>query len=244
MSDSRAFAGAELAGEHIVLDGSKSEHIYIGSEDTGSHPAAAAQTVRERFTVRNPLKRTRMELTLFAEGFLKVIEYRNGVRGDTYRLDLRYLDPVPSITHVVAIRLLYAAVASAGLAGIATLLAQFAALAELAVPTGVVAALVAIGMLCVAIYRSHEKIEINTIHGRATVLCFTANLGGVRRTRAIVPALSRAIEEAAETISEDTSAYLRGEMREHYRLRGDGVLSNEACAEGTGRILAQFDVQL
>jgi hypothetical protein len=33
-------------------------------------------------------------------------------------------------------------------------------------------------------------------------------------------------------------------MREHYRLRGDRVLDNDACARGTGRILAQFDVQL
>jgi hypothetical protein len=33
-------------------------------------------------------------------------------------------------------------------------------------------------------------------------------------------------------------------MREHYRLRGDGVLSSESCADSTGRILAQFDIQI
>ena len=38
-----------------------------------------------------------------------------------------------------------------------------------------------------------------------------------------MPELSRAIEEAAEKITGDTSAYLRAEMREHYRLRGEGV---------------------
>jgi len=38
--------------------------------------------------------------------------------------------------------------------------------------------------------------------------------------------------------------FLRAEMREHYRLRGDGVLSVGTCAECTGRILAHFDVQL
>ena len=42
----------------------------------------------------------------------------------------------------------------------------------------------------------------------------------------------------------DTAAYLRAEMREHYRLRGNGVLENDECARGTGRILAQFDIQL
>ena len=50
--------------------------------------------------------------------------------------------------------------------------------------------------------------------------------------------------EAAERIGVDTAAYLRAEMREHYRLRGDGVLDNDACARGTGSILAQFDLQL
>jgi hypothetical protein len=58
-----------------------------------------------------------------------------------------------------------------------------------------------------------------------------------------VPQLRRAIEEAAARNGTDTAAYLRAEMREHYRLRGDGVLDGDACAQGTGRILAQFDLQ-
>ena len=38
----------------------------------------------------------------------------------------------------------------------------------------------------------------------------------------------------SEQIGEDTSAYLRAEMREHYRLRGDRVLSQQLCADSTG----------
>jgi hypothetical protein len=245
MADSHRAAGVDVAHtEHVVLDGSPSEHIYIGSEEPTLSSAAKAQTVREKIELPNPIRRTHLELTLYAEGFLKVIEYRRGTRCDTFRLDLRYLDPVPSITHIIARRLLYTALGCGGVAAIALLLAWLGVLASIALPTGIAAAVVMIAVLMVAANRSHEKIAFNTIHGRATVLCLTANLGSVRRVRSAVPALSRAIEEAAETIGEDTSAYLRSEMREHYRLRGDGVLSNEACAEGTGRILAQFDVQL
>jgi hypothetical protein len=76
------------------------------------------------------------------------------------------------------------------------------------------------------------------------VLELIANFGALKKYRAIVPLLSHAIEEAAERIGVDTATYLRAEMREHYRLRGDGVLENDDCAKGTGRILAQFDVQL
>jgi len=76
------------------------------------------------------------------------------------------------------------------------------------------------------------------------VLQLVANLGSIKKFHSFVPMLCRAIEEAAERIGADTSAYLRAEMRERYRLRGDGVLDNDECARGTGRILAQFDVQL
>jgi hypothetical protein len=76
------------------------------------------------------------------------------------------------------------------------------------------------------------------------VLELIANFGAIKKYRALVPTLSQAIEEAAERIGSDTAAYLRAEMREHYRLRGAGVLDTDECAKGTGRILAQFDVQL
>ncbi len=76
------------------------------------------------------------------------------------------------------------------------------------------------------------------------MLTLLANVGAVKKFRAFMPALSAAIEEAAEQIGDDTSAFLRAEMREHYRLRGDGVLTQAACAVSTGRILAQFDVEL
>ena len=86
--------------------------------------------------------------------------------------------------------------------------------------------------------------EFCTLHGRVPVLRLIANFGSMGNYRAFVPCSAHAIEEAAERIGTDTAAFLRAEMREHYRLRGDGVLGNDECAKGTGRILAQFDVQL
>jgi hypothetical protein len=106
------------------------------------------------------------------------------------------------------------------------------------------AAIATIATLYVGIYLSHERIEFCTLHGRADVLRLVANFGSIKKFHAFVPMLCRAIEEAAERIGADTAAYLRAEMREHYRLRGNGVLDAEECARGTGRILAQFDVQL
>ena len=117
-------------------------------------------------------------------------------------------------------------------------------LRPIAVPAALLAAAGALIAAAIALYRSHERTDFHTIHGRACVLSLVANFGSIKQFRAFVPVLSRAIEESAEKITSDTSAYLRAEMREHYRLRGDGILSNDSCAESTGRILAQFDIQI
>jgi hypothetical protein len=227
-----------------VPDDSPSEHIYIGSEDLNPDPAVASRTVVEEVRLGNPVHRTRTKLTIYAEGFLKVDQYRGNKRCASFRLDLHYLDPVPNLKGVVAVRSLYTTLGSAAVAGLAATLLRFEVwpLVTLSVLfAAVVATLVA---LFVSAYRSYERTEFVTLHGRAPVLRLYANFGSIKRFRAAVPKLARAIEEAADQIGEDTSAYLRAEMREHYRLRGDGLLSRAACGECTGRILAQFDVRL
>jgi hypothetical protein len=223
---------------------SPSEHIYIGSDDLNPDPKVAARTVRGRAELRNKLLRTSTELTLFEEGFLKVVPSSKGRPGETFHLALHYLDPVPTITRVVAKRWMSIALACTAVAGIGALLTLVEVLHAVATWVFWSGVAAAIGALVVVVYRSHEKTEFVTLHGRAPVLGFVGSLGSIKRFRGFVPLLSRAIEEAAEQIADDPSAFLRGEMREHYRLREDGVLSSESCAESTGRILAQFDIHI
>jgi hypothetical protein len=220
------------------------EHILMSSDEPSADPRKAGRTVRERVELRNALRHTSTEVTLFEEGFARVVERSRGTLGDAFLLDLHYLDPIPEITKVIAKRALLAALGCVLAAFLALLLAQVSVLAPAAVPAALLAAVAAPIAAAAALYRSYERIEFCTLHGRASVLSLAANFGAIRRFRAFVPMLSRAIEESAETITADTSAYLRAEMREHYRLRGDGVLTEEACAEGTGRILAQFEFQI
>lgn len=225
-------------------EASPSEHIYIGSEDLSANPASVARTVRATATLRNPLRHAALDLALYDEGVLKVDEWRNGKAAESYHLDLRFLDPVPSIERVVAKRWLLTALGCAAFATLAGFLLRFDALYVGALIALLASAASATVALYGGLYRSYERCEFQTLHGRTTVLTLTANLGALKRHRAFVPQLSAAIEEAAERIAADTAAYLRAEMREHYRLRGEGILDNDACAAGTGRILAQFDVQL
>jgi hypothetical protein len=221
------------------------EHIYIGgSDDLSADPAVTARTPRDAVVLRNPIRRTGAELTLFEEGYLKVTALAKGNSDAPFFLDLRFIDPVPKIERVIAVRWLTATFGCGAVMALAAFLMRFDALHTVAAWALGAAALATAGTLYTGIYLSHERIEFCTLHGRTAVLRLVANLGSIRKFHAFVPMLCRAIEEAAERIGADTAAFLRAEMREHYRLRGDGVLDNDECARGTGRILAQFDVQL
>jgi hypothetical protein len=223
-------------------DATLAEHILISSDESAD--PNAAKTVRERWSLRNPLRRQSTEITVFEEGYAEIKQRAARSSGAPFRLDLRYLDPIPSITRVVATRAWWTAAGCAVAALGAFALAYFTPLGALALSFGLGAAAAASVATAIALHRSQETIEFFTLHGRARVLVLVANFGAIKPFRAFLPELSHAIEEAAEEMIGDTSAFLRAEMREHYRLRGGGVLSVGSCAESTGRILAHFDVQL
>src|SRR5438046_2703928 len=103
------------------------------------------------------------------------------------------------------------------------LLASAASLGTLVLSVALAAGAAAPVAAAIALNRTYETVEFLTFHGRALVLTLVANFGAIKQVHAFLPVLSHAIEEAAEAISGDPSAYLRGEMREHYRLRGEGV---------------------
>lgn len=227
-----------------AADAQSGEHILIGSDDFAADPATVARTAGDTVVLRNPIRRSGAQLTFYDEGYLKVTALENGNADAPFLLDLRFVDPVPKIERVIAMRWLTAAFGCGAMAVLAAFLLRFDALHTAALWALSIAALATLGTLYVGVYSSHEKIEFCTLHGRAAVLELVANFGAINRFHSFVPMLCRAIEEAAERIGADTSAYLRAEMREHYRLRGDGVLDADECARGTGRILAQFDVQL
>ena len=233
---------AAARAEPAKPNAAHAEHILIAS-DEGSDPRAAHK-VLERWRLGNPLRRMATEITVFEEGYAEITHHAGRKSEAPFRLDLRYLDPIPSITRVIATRAWWTAAGCAGAALAAFMVAYFTALGAVAASFGLGAAAAAAVAVAIALQRSHETIEYVTLHGRAPVLALVANFGAIKPFRAFVPELSQAIEEAAEEIAGDTSSFLRAEMREHYRLRGDGVLSVGSCAECTGRILAHFDVQL
>ena len=219
------------------LDESAAEHIYLSDETVD---ATQPRTVREKMHFRDRLRGLDLRITLYDEGFLRLDETR-GKRTRTHNVNLRYLDPVPTARRHYARRTLRVTALFAGLAAIAGSLAVLPSVRTIAILAAVAAGAVALAAFYLFVYLSHEKTVFQTMHGRAAALTLTAGLGRIRRLRALLPTIINAIGDAADDIGEDTTVFLRAEMREHYRLRTDGVLSEEECSDSTGRILVHFD---
>jgi hypothetical protein len=241
MSDSHAITPEDFeTAEHHVLGGDPSVHVL----SEASLRSRAAGAVTERIELRDSLRSRATELTFYEEGVLKVVAIRRGRRARSHSIDLRYLDPVPTMRRYYPKRLFQTALGFAAVAGISALLATFGIAFAAAFATALVTGTTAVLVLGLSIYLSHEKICFHTLHGRARAITLVAGLGSIRRYRKAMPKLAQAIEGAEESIGEDTAIYLRAEMREHYRLRGEGVLTEEDCSESTGRILMHFDDEL
>jgi hypothetical protein len=229
------------AAEPREHDETLAEHIYLSDETAGD--GATPKTVREKFDFRDRLRGIDMQITLYDEGFLRLDETR-GKRRRTHNVNLRYLDPVPTAKRHYAKRTLKLAAILGIIAGLAASLMVFPSVRSIAILAATAAGGAALAAFFLFVYLSHEKAVFQTMHGRAAALTLTAGLGRIRRLRALLPNIINAIGDAANDIGEDTTVFLRAEMREHYRLRTDGVLSEEECSDSTGRILVHFDDEM
>jgi hypothetical protein len=240
MPKSRVPTLADFAeAEHCVLE---DETVQITGVKVAS-PTESRQPrdISEEFVIRDRLRGRSTRVRIYLESWVDIEVQRHGRRGSFHRIDLRYLDPVPATRHHFPMRLLKVTGIVAAVTAVAAIPAWFGWLSSYTLPTAIAGgALTLLGLVGV-FYLSHEKIVFSTLHGRAATIRFGAGLGTMRRFHKLVPRLIEAIANAAESIHDDTAVYLRAEMREHYRLRGDGIITDDECAQSTERILGEFD---
>lgn len=226
----------------------QAEHLVLESEpvrfDGSESDLEASRTVSNKIEIRDRARGLATLFIFYDQGVLRLSQRRRSKRSKSLLFNLRYLDPVPTITRHPAKRMFKIALGLGGTAVLATLLAQFTLLHVYALPTSIALGTACLIALMLAVYLSHQKFTFYTLHGRLPAIRLSAGYGYGRRFQAVLPLLSRCIEESAEYIGDDTTVFLREEMREHYRLRGDGILTPEECNQGTERILAQFDDHL
>ncbi len=221
-----------------IPEGFASEHIFIGGDDTDS--TEVPTVVGKELTLSNRVRGLHTEFTFFDEGFLRVRESRRTKPGKDYMLELRFLNPSPTIIRRFVNESFWAALGMGGAAVICWLLTNFTSLDTYTFPASIVFSTGALFALLLGIYQSGEKILFCTASGNIPVLMLLTNLGCFRRSRAVVPDISNAIGKAIERNTLEEEPYLRAEMQDHYRLRNEGVISPKACDTGTSRILSRF----
>jgi hypothetical protein len=218
----------------------QAEHIVLETAEVPSLTVAEARRVRRQFRLENRSRGIATELTLFDKSYLGVRELRRGGSSEEIILDLRHLDPRPVLSRSFATKSLKFALGSLAVSLLVGALAYFFILPALVVVVSAAASLSAGAVaLWSFIRRTRNEVTFRTKYGRTAVLTLTANFGCFRACRELVPKIVNAINEAGSS-APDKAQQLRAETREHYRLREIGALSQDDCATGTRRILAQY----
>lgn len=229
--------GISLSGLEDVT-GVDTEHIYIGDEfaEFSSEPTQ----VRKRENVRNCVNGTLTEITFFEEGFLKVRESNNKKRNTEHVLELRFLKSDPQTKQKLATSNLWL---SLGL-GLAALSSSFAlpttTLAEYTMSAVLLTATLALLCLMHFVYRSEVSFQFRTANGQTVVLSLKASFGCISRMREMARQVQKEIKSAATETDAGDVRYLRAEMQAHYKLAETGVITREACSNGTSLILSKF----
>jgi hypothetical protein len=225
-----------------MFDAVATEHILLESADP--EPEVIADRVgalRVYLTLHNRIRRVRTELRIYQEGYLGICEQRAGSEESEQRFALRHLDPRPVLSCRVAKTARGAALCSIVVAVLMAGLAYQSVAPAITLSAAAAALITAALAATVFVYRTEERVQFVTRHGRIAVVTLVASCGCVRACRRLVPELVAAIKESASHAGGDQNGYLRAEVREHYRLRDNGVLSARDCFSAVQRILGRFD---
>ena len=225
-----ASASANADAEHILLE--------TGEEE---FEGADAHRILQRFKLTNRIRRLTIELVLFDRGWLSVREQRHNGPGKELIVNLRALDPKPVLSRLYATTMLRIAFYLLSAGTLLGWIAYRSSQSSLVAPamSGLMLASAGVALWLFA-RRTREVVTFRTLHARTTMLVLTANFGSFRACRALVPKLVQAINAARKDNPRDKSRQLRDEMREHYRLREIGFLSDDAFSAAAQRILARF----
>ena len=220
------------------------EHILLESEEREVPALQTARRIHARLRLRGGLWRRPVVLTLFDDFYLSVRRESAQSAASQFVLDLRFVDPALRCSQHIAWRWMAAAVTLLALGVIAALEVGESASPwwqDQWLPVSAVLLGVATGLACVAIYRTTETLTVLSAYGRVTLLEHTGDLGSFRVFRRLRPLLDSHLRAALAARRRRRGEHLRDEMREHYRLRCAGALSQPEYEAAKRRILATHD---
>jgi hypothetical protein len=218
-----------------------SEHILLQSEARDVPARGNARIVHAALQCHSRLRMRRLELAIIDYYYLAVRATRTGSVRD-YVLDLRFVDSSIRTTRHIPTRcilatLVLASVAAFSIRQVASSTAPWWYQHQLPLCATTLGLTVCAGLICA--WRMTETFALRSLHGGATLLEFTGGPGTLRSSRKFALKLSAHIQFAVSDRRATKNEHLRDEMREHFRLREAGVLSQEQYEDSKAEILAQ-----
>ncbi len=221
-----------LAVEHITLDGS------------ADHPAPETeQPPRKtlcRYALAGDAGHRVVEVAILEGEHLRVRSPGPPGGHLDYQFDLRFADPTPVRDRRLPWFWMLVA-SSLTASGLGTLLVNWPAAIDFlgaGVTLALVLTLVTVAAGFVCLRWTIESLLLVSAYGRATLVSVSGRLGSSRRHLQVFAVLSKHVLAARNAHPQEKPQFLRDEMREHYRLRQLGVLSEAVYETSKAAILA------
>lgn len=217
----------------------QAEHICLETEETVVDGRLGGKQIGPSLRIVDRFRGCETELAVLEGHRLAVSSRRPRQLERRYVLDLRFVDSTPVIGRRIAVRCWQGCVALATVAVLSGWLSTLDGAPpwlHLRVPVWLASIAIAIGVGVLALYRTYERIEFLSLHGRARLAEITGGLGSSRAVASFAAAQVSRIE-GARTRQQSRQQFLRDELREHRRLLGESVLSEKAYQASKQRIL-------
>lgn len=237
---------AEIATEAARTVSGRAEHISLEStpEEAQLSGRRARGKVRATYTLKSTLRGCETELALLDDHFLSVRCVRPDELPKRYDVDLRFANSQPVRVREISWTWLIVTIGLLTLSA-ATIVSVLAHAQNPWQRPGFIAALAtlatSVGTFFLFLRRTTESLQFKSVHGHATLVSITGGIGSTREGKQFFIELIKDINAARALRPQDKRQFLRDEMREHYRLRELGVLSQEEYEAGKARILRAHD---
>ena len=221
------------------------EHILLESDERVVPTLETARRIHARLVLQGDPWRRSLELALIDYFYLSVRTARAQSVDSRYVVDLRFVDAVPRLERRVAWRWIAigATCLALGIFGARDIAAGSMAPLWRHEWLPVTAALfgVAACALFAAFHLTTETLTLFSAHGQATLVAHTGRVGTFRAFHRFLPRLQAHLRIALSARRRSRAEHLRDEMREHFRLRSAGVLTEVEYEVAKRRILVTHD---
>ena len=216
------------------------EHVCLESEEVTVPARMRPRRTGMALKVTSRFRGRETELAWLEGHRLEVGTRRRRGAVLRYEIDLRFVDGKTFLRRCIAWRCWQVSLALAAVSAFSFWLGTTPAGQDWA-PAGLPGSIaLLVGALCVgalALYRTHDTLELRSVHGRAVLAEINGNVGFSRAVGDFAAEIERRTAAARAQYRQSKPQFLRDELREHRRLVEDGVLADAAYEAGKRRIL-------